>query len=154
MYSPEAYEPELIFVGESSSSQRLLLRAGEIAPQAEFANQTTTRPYARSSEETDKGVSFGPAFQRCRCHNPIRAVGQRNSLREIPCGGQPRPSMNRQLSSHYLVIAIVAAAIAANLAPGTGVAQSASIASDKRPRPGDPVSGWAASRAREPGLPK
>jgi hypothetical protein len=51
--------------------------------------------------------------------------------------------MNRQLSSHYLVIAIVAAGIAANLAPATGVALSASIASDTRPRPGDPVTGWS-----------
>ena len=51
--------------------------------------------------------------------------------------------MNRQLSSHYLVIAILAAAIVANLSPANGVAQSASIASDTRPRPGDPVTGWS-----------
>ena len=51
--------------------------------------------------------------------------------------------MNREQSSHYLLIAIVATAVVANLAPATGVAQSASIASDNRPRPGNPVTGWS-----------
>ena len=43
--------------------------------------------------------------------------------------------MNRQLSSQYLDIAILAAAVAVKLAPASGVAEWASIASDSRARP-------------------
>jgi hypothetical protein len=51
--------------------------------------------------------------------------------------------MNRQLSSHDLDSAILAAGVAVNLAPPTGVAHSASVASDSRPRPGNPTTGWS-----------
>ncbi len=47
--------------------------------------------------------------------------------------------MNRHMSSHHLVFAVVVA----SLVPKVGLAQSASIASDSRPRPGNPATGWS-----------
>jgi len=47
--------------------------------------------------------------------------------------------MNRQLLAHYFVIAI----IAGSLATAAGLAQSASIASDSRPCPGNPATAWS-----------
>jgi hypothetical protein len=136
MYALEAYELEPTFMGEEFVFPRLLLRSGETPPQTEFANQTTTPHFTVKRINRWRCVlwtsfltmSMPQSYSRRRPAKFIAAV-------------ESRSFMNRQLSSHCLVTAIVAAAVAANLAPATGC-QWASIASDTRPRSGDPVTGW------------